>query len=107
MKKMFVIFVIFVGMVVVLVDGFLGMIGMDYVGFMVFDFDQVVDFFIGIFGCLVFYLFWLFFGGDSIWMEDYLNVDLKVIILVMWLVCCGNGVNLEIFQYMVLDQNFK
>jgi catechol 2,3-dioxygenase-like lactoylglutathione lyase family enzyme len=38
-------------------------------------------------------------------MTDHLNVDAKATIPAMRLMRCGNGANLEIFQYTAPDQN--
>ncbi|MEM8811793.1 MAG: VOC family protein [Pseudomonadota bacterium] len=86
-------------------DGLPGMTGMDHVGFTVPDLEQAVDFFTGTLGCQAFYPLGPFSGGDSTWMKDHLNVDPKATIPAMRLVRCGNGTNLEIFQYTAPEQN--
>lgn len=86
-------------------DGLPGMTGMDHIGFTVPDLDQAVSFFTDTLGCQAFYPLGPFSGGDSTWMQDHLNVDPKATIPAMRLVRCGNGANLEIFQYTAPDQN--
>lgn len=105
MKKTLATLAILAGTAAASADGLPGMTGMDHVGFTVPDLDQAVDFFTGTLGCSAFYPLGPFSGGDSTWMEDHLNVDPKATIPAMRLVRCGNGANLEIFQYTAPDQN--
>lgn len=86
-------------------EGLPGMTGMDHVGFTVPDLDEAVGFFTEVLGCSAFYPLGPFSGGDSTWMQDHLNVDPKATIPAMRLVRCGNGTNLEIFQYTAPEQN--
>lgn len=88
-------------------EGLPGMTGMDHIGFTVPDLAQAVSFFTDVLGCSAFYPLGPFSGGDSTWMQDHLNVDPKATIPAMRLVRCGNGANLEIFQYTAPDQNAK
>lgn len=81
-----------------------GLKGMDHVGFTVPDLEQAVGFFAETLGCTAFYPLGPFSGGDSTWMADHLNVDAKAAIPAMRLVRCGNGANLEIFQYTAPEQ---
>lgn len=85
-------------------EGLPGMTGMDHIGFTVPDLEQAVEFFTGTLGCQAFYSLGPFSGGDSTWMQDHLNVHPKATIPAMRLVRCGNGTNLEIFQYTAPDQ---
>jgi catechol 2,3-dioxygenase-like lactoylglutathione lyase family enzyme len=85
--------------------GLPGMRGPDHVGFTVPDLAQAIAFFGGVLGCQAFYPLGPFSGGDSTWMTDHLNVDAKATIPAMRLMRCGNGANLEIFQYTAPDQN--
>jgi catechol 2,3-dioxygenase-like lactoylglutathione lyase family enzyme len=86
-------------------DGLPGMRGPDHVGFTVPDLAQAVGFFRDTLGCEEFYPLGPFSGGDSTWMADHLNVDAKATIPDMRLMRCGNGANLEIFQYTAPEQN--
>lgn len=89
----------------VLGDGLPGLRGPDHVGFTVPDLAAAVTFFTETLGCEAFYSLGPFSGGDSTWMQDHLNVDPKAEIPMLQLVRCGNGANLEIFQYTAPDQN--
>lgn len=82
-----------------------GMTGMDHIGFTVPDLEEAVGFFTDVLGCSAFYPLGPFSGGDSTWMQDHLNVDPKATIPAMRLVRCGNGANLEVFQYTAPEQN--
>ncbi len=88
-----------------LAQGVPGLRGPDHVGFTVPDLAAAVSFFTDVMGCEAFYPLGPFSGGDSTWMTDYLNVDAKAEIPQLQLVRCGNGANLEIFQYSAPDQN--
>jgi catechol 2,3-dioxygenase-like lactoylglutathione lyase family enzyme len=81
-----------------------GMTGIDHIGFTVPNLDEAVAFFGEVIGCQAFYPLGPFSGGDSTWMADHLNVDAKATIPAMRLMRCGNGANLEIFQYTAPDQ---
>jgi catechol 2,3-dioxygenase-like lactoylglutathione lyase family enzyme len=86
-------------------EGLPGMRGPDHVGFTVPDLAQAISFFGDTLGCAEFYPLGPFSGGDSTWMADHLNVDAKATIPDMRLMRCGNGANLEIFQYTAPEQN--
>jgi catechol 2,3-dioxygenase-like lactoylglutathione lyase family enzyme len=82
-----------------------GLRGPDHFGFTVPDLGQAVAFFRDVIGCGEFYPLGPFSGGDSTWMADHLNVDAKATIPEMRLMRCGNGANLEIFQYTAPEQD--
>ncbi len=86
-------------------DGLPGLTGMDHIGFTVPELESAVSFFTDVLGCEAFYPLGPFSGGESTWMEDHLNVDPQATIPAMRLVRCGNGANLEIFEYTAPDQN--
>ncbi|MDJ1008458.1 MAG: VOC family protein [Paracoccaceae bacterium] len=88
-------------------DGVPGLKGMDHIGFTVPDLGEAVTFFRDTMGCGEFYPLGPFSGGDSTWMEDHLNVHPRATIPEMRLMRCGNGANLEIFQYTAPDQNLR
>lgn len=85
--------------------GLPGLKGMDHVGITVPALDEAVDFFTGTMGCEAFYPLGPFSGGETTWMRDHLNVDPKATIPAMRLVRCGNGANLEIFEYDAPERN--
>jgi catechol 2,3-dioxygenase-like lactoylglutathione lyase family enzyme len=85
-------------------DGLPGMRGPDHVGITVPVLEDAVGFFVDTLGCEAFYQLGPFSGGDSTWMTDHLNVDAKATIPALQLVRCGNGANLEIFQYTAPEQ---
>ncbi len=87
--------------------GLPGLTGMDHIGFTVPDLEQAVGFFTETLGCEAFYPLGPFSGGDTTWMTDHLNVHQQAEIPAMRLVRCGNGANLEIFQYTSPDQNLR
>jgi catechol 2,3-dioxygenase-like lactoylglutathione lyase family enzyme len=84
--------------------GLPGLRGPDHVGFTVPDLAEAIAFFGGVLGCAEFYPLGPFSGGESTWMTDHLNVDAKATIPDMRLMRCGNGANLEIFQYTAPEQ---
>ncbi len=86
-------------------EGLPGLRGPDHVGITVPDLEAAVGFFTETLGCQAFYPLGPFSGGDTTWMQDHLNVDPKATIPALRLVRCGNGANLEIFQYTAPDQN--
>ncbi len=85
--------------------GLPGMTGIDHIGFTVPDLSEAVAFFGDVLGCAEFYPLGPFSGGDSTWMTDHLNVDAKATIPAMRLMRCGNGANLEIFEYTAPERN--
>lgn len=85
--------------------GLPGLTGMDHIGFTVPDLEEAIGFFADVLGCQTFYPLGPFSGGDSTWMADHLNVNAKATIPAMRLMRCGNGANLEIFQYTAPEQN--
>jgi catechol 2,3-dioxygenase-like lactoylglutathione lyase family enzyme len=86
-------------------EGLPGMRGPDHVGFTVPDLGAAVAFFRDTIGCAEFYPLGPFSGGESTWMADHLNVDARATIPDMRLMRCGNGANLEIFQYTAPEQD--
>ncbi len=85
--------------------GLPGMKGVDHIGFTVPDLGEAVAFFGDVLGCAEFYPLGPFSGGDSTWMADHLNVDAKATIPAMRLMRCGNGANLEIFEYTAPERS--
>lgn len=82
-----------------------GMKGPDHTGFTVPNLTQAVDFFVDVMGCETFYQLGPFSDNKGDWMKTYLNVHPRAKIPAIQLVRCGNGSNLEIFEYVAPDQN--
>ncbi|MDV7201729.1 VOC family protein [Roseovarius sp. 10] len=81
-----------------------GMRGMEHIGFTVPDIDEACDFFERILGAEVLYTAAKDFKGEGSWMSQHLRVDDRCVIKEFRYVRCGNGTNLEIFQYEAPDQ---
>lgn len=84
--------------------GIPGMRGSQHLGFTVPDVEEATAFFKDVIGCESFYSIGPFGPFDDNWMTENLNVDKKAVISTAHLMRCGNGVNLEIFQYTSPDQ---
>jgi catechol 2,3-dioxygenase-like lactoylglutathione lyase family enzyme len=87
-----------------LAAGLPGLRGSDHLGITVPKLDEAVDFFVNVIGCEAFYKMGPFKADDD-WMQVHLAVNPRAEIPSMRLVRCGYGVNLEIFEYSVSDQN--
>lgn len=83
--------------------GLPGMRGADHIGITVPDLKQAVDFFVEVMGCQAFYKLGPF-KADNDWMEVHLNVNPRAEIPTLQLVRCGQGSNLEVFQWSAPDQ---
>jgi catechol 2,3-dioxygenase-like lactoylglutathione lyase family enzyme len=83
--------------------GLPGMRGADHIGITVPDLKQAVDFLVEVMGCQAFYKLGPF-KADNDWMEVHLNVNPRAEIPTMQLVRCGNGANLEVFQWSSPDK---
>ena len=81
-----------------------GMRGMEHIGFTVPDIDEACDFFVRILGAEVLYTAAKDFRGEGDWMKRHLNVDPSCVIKEFRYVRCGNGTNLEIFEYEAPNQ---
>lgn len=81
-----------------------GMRGMEHIGFTVPDINEACDFFVEILGAEVLYTAAKDFRGEGDWMKTHLNVDPSCVIKEFRYVRCGNGTNLEIFQYEAPNQ---
>jgi catechol 2,3-dioxygenase-like lactoylglutathione lyase family enzyme len=82
-----------------------GMRGMEHIGFTVPDINEACDFFEKILGAEVLFTAATNFRADGTWMKDHLNVDPSCVITEFRYLRCGNGTNLEVFQYEAPDQN--
>jgi catechol 2,3-dioxygenase-like lactoylglutathione lyase family enzyme len=83
-----------------------GMRGMEHIGFTVPDINEACDFFEKILGAKTLYTAATNFRDDKTdWMRVHLNVDPRCVIKEFRYMRCGNGSNLEVFQYEAPDQN--
>lgn len=82
--------------------GLPGLAGGEHFGITVPDLKQAVDFFVDVIGCD-----YVFDGGEVVdqpdVMRDELDVDPRASMKYCFL-RCGNGLNLEVFQYTAPDQ---
>ena len=77
-----------------------GMRGMEHIGFTVPDINEACDFFERILGAEVLYTAATNFRvDDSDWMAEHLHVHPRAVITEFRYLRCGNGTNLEVFQY--------
>ncbi|ATG73999.1 glyoxalase [Zobellella denitrificans] len=81
-----------------------GMKGLQHIGITVPRLEEAVDFFERVLGCEPFFTFGEFSFEDD-WMERHLNVHPRARIRDFQMVRCGNGTNLEVFEYSAPDQN--
>ncbi|WP_417349589.1 VOC family protein [Ferrimonas sp.] len=82
-----------------------GMRGPDHLGVTVPDLKQATTFFTEVMGCRAFFEMGPFKDAEGSWMADNLNVDPRAEITVLNMMRCGNGSNLELFEYKAEDQN--
>lgn len=83
-----------------------GVAGIEHLGFTVPDIDQATDFFVGLLGCEVVYS-GVAYSADDNWMADHLNVHPRAKIEAIRFLRCGNGSNIELFQYSSPDQKMS
>jgi catechol 2,3-dioxygenase-like lactoylglutathione lyase family enzyme len=84
-----------------------GIRGMEHVGLTVPDINEACDFFEKILGAEVLFTAAKDFKGEGDWMKTHLNVDPKAVVKEFRYVRCGNGTNLEVFQYEAPNQAQK
>ena len=84
--------------------GLPGMRGLQHIGITVPNLQEAVDFFVEVIGCEAFFTIGPFGPFDDDWMSVNLDVHAEAIIPAAHLVRCGNGTNLEIFEYTAPDQ---
>jgi len=87
-----------------LADPVPGMRGMDHVGVTVPDMEQAVGFFTDILGCKMALSFGPFRDDKGTFMQDLLAVNPRAVINRITMVRCGNGSNIELFDYSSPDQ---
>jgi catechol 2,3-dioxygenase-like lactoylglutathione lyase family enzyme len=77
---------------------------MEHIGFTVPDINEACDFFEKILGAKVLYTAATNFTGVGDWMSKHLRVDDNCVIKEFRYLRCGNGTNLEVFEYEAPDQ---
>ncbi len=82
-----------------------GLLGMDHVGITVPDLDEAVAWFEDVLGCSAPLTFGPFSDPTGTFMQDLLGVHPRAVIEQITLVRCGNGPNVELFQYTSPDQD--
>jgi catechol 2,3-dioxygenase-like lactoylglutathione lyase family enzyme len=79
--------------------GIPGLRGGDHVGFTVPDMEQAHEFLVDVLGCQHVYSLPEMRHDDDDWMRDHLNVDPRRVVREIRFYRCGNGLNLEVFEY--------
>lgn len=77
--------------------------GMDHIGITVPDMQEAVDFFCGVIGCEPVYEIGELQRDDD-WMQANLNVHPRAVLRGLRYLRCGNGSNIELFEYEAPDQ---
>jgi catechol 2,3-dioxygenase-like lactoylglutathione lyase family enzyme len=85
-------------------DGLPGMRGIDHVGITVPDIKSATAFFVDVLGCEAAMSFGPFSDDKGTFMQDALHVDPRAVIEQITQLRCGNGSNIELFQYRAPDQ---
>lgn len=78
--------------------------GQDHTGITVPDLEAAIAFFVDVIGCECITRFGPFRDDSGSFMADTLNVHPRAVIKEIALLRCGNGSNLELFQYSAPDQ---
>lgn len=81
-----------------------GVRGVDHVGFTVPDVDQAATFFREVVGCQEAFRFGPILDEKGTLMQDLVNVDPRAEIVQIVMMRCGEGSNIELFQYRAPDQ---
>ena len=81
-----------------------GIRGLDHIGVTVPDIEQAVGFFQEVLGCQEAFRFGPFMDDKGTFMQDLVNVNPRAVIKQIVLVRCGQGSNIELFQYSSPDQ---
>ncbi len=79
--------------------GIPGLRGGDHVGITVPDMAQAHEFLVEVLGCRHVYSLPGMRRDDDDWMLDHLNVDPRRVVKEIRFYRCGNGLNLEVFEY--------
>jgi len=80
-----------------------GQRGIQHFGLTVPDLEEAVSFFCEVLGCEPFFELGTFAFDDD-WMHEHLNVHPRAVIRTFQMLRCGNGTNLEVFEYSAPDQ---
>lgn len=86
--------------------GLPGMRGLQHFGITVPNLEEAVAFFVEVLGCEPYFTFGEFSFDDD-WMERHLNVHPRASIRDFQMLRCGNGTNLEVFEYRAPDQYLR
>lgn len=86
--------------------GIPGLRGTDHIGLTVPDLDEAVRFFVDVIGCEPFYELGLFQSDDD-WMQTHLDVHARTVMRRLKFLRCGNGANLELFEYDAPDADSR
>ena len=81
-----------------------GMRGVNHIGMTVPDIAEATAFFTDVLGCAKATSFGPFRDDEGTFMQDLLNVDPRAVINEITLIRCGNGSNIELFDYDAPDQ---
>ncbi len=81
-----------------------GVRGIDHIGLTVPDIEQGVTFFQDVLGCAEVMRFGPFSDDKGTFMQDLVNVHPRAVIKQIAMMRCGDGSNLELFQYSSPDQ---
>ena len=81
-----------------------GMRGVNHIGMTVPDIAEATAFFTDVLGCAKATSFGPFRDDEGTFMQDLLNVDPRAGINEITLIRCGNGSNIELFDYDAPDQ---
>lgn len=81
-----------------------GVRGLDHIGVTVPDVEQAVGFFTEVVGCREAFRFGPFMDDKGTFMQDLVNVDPKAVIKQIVMMRCGQGSNIELFQYSAPGQ---
>ena len=82
-----------------------GLLGMDHVGITVPDIDEAIAWFEDVMGCSAPLTFGPFSDPTGTFMQDLLGVHPRAVIEQITMVRCGDGPNIELFQYTSPDQD--
>lgn len=81
-----------------------GMRGVDHIGMTVPDIEAATAFFADTLGCKAIMSFGPFADDKGTFMQDALHVEPRAVIEKITQIRCGNGSNIELFQYKAADQ---
>ena len=81
-----------------------GIRGIDHIGVTVPDVDQAVTFFHDVIGCSEAFRFGPFMDDKGTFMQDLVNVNPRAVIKQIVMMRCGQGSNIELFQYSAPEQ---